>query len=81
MRSAPQNIGFSLVDQNGQLGDLGSELIGHLAPLGAGHFGILLGKGGAEPTKRNTINAAKVLVLILLPHAVPVHAAQLQPPL
>ena len=43
-----QNIGFGLVHQSGQLGDLGPELIGHLAPLGAGHFGILLGKGGGD---------------------------------
>ena len=43
-----QNIGFGLIHQGGKLGDLGPELIGHLAPLGAGHFGILLGEGGGD---------------------------------
>jgi hypothetical protein len=43
-----ENIGFSLVHQGGKLGDLGPELISHLAPLGAGHVGILLGKGSGD---------------------------------
>src|SRR5215470_11397743 len=34
--------------QDGELCHLGSELIGYLAPLGAGHFGILLGEGGGD---------------------------------
>src|SRR5690349_6958042 len=43
-----ENTGFSLVHQGGKLGDLGSELISHLAPLGRGHVGILLGKGSGD---------------------------------
>jgi hypothetical protein len=41
------------IHQGGELGDLGSELIGHLAPLGAGHFGIFLGKGGGDEGARH----------------------------
>src|ERR1700731_3348717 len=36
------------------LGDLGSELIGHLAPLGARHFSIFLGKGGGDEGSNDT---------------------------
>jgi hypothetical protein len=43
-----EDIGFGLVHQRCQFGDLRSELIGNLAPLQAGHFGILLGKGGGD---------------------------------
>src|SRR6266446_4600151 len=32
----------------GQLGDLGADLIGDLAPLAASGFGIPLGKGGGD---------------------------------
>jgi hypothetical protein len=41
-----KNIGFGLIP--GKLGDLGPELISHLPPLGAGHFGILVGKDGGD---------------------------------
>src|SRR5262249_2734277 len=49
-----KNIGFGLVHQRGQFGDFGSELIGHLAPLQAGHVGVLLGKGGGDKGGNDT---------------------------
>ena len=43
-----ENIGFGLIHQDGELCHLGSELIGHLRPLAAGHFSVFLGKGGGD---------------------------------
>jgi hypothetical protein len=43
-----EHVGLGRVHQHRQLGDLGPELIGNLAPLQAGHFGVLLGKGGGN---------------------------------
>ena len=43
-----EDIGFGLVHQGGELCNLGPELIGDLAPLGAGYFGVLLGEGGGD---------------------------------
>jgi hypothetical protein len=43
-----QHVGFDLVHEGGELGDLGAELVGDLAPLGAGGFGVLLGEGGGD---------------------------------
>ena len=43
-----QHVGLGLVHEVGQLGRLGAELIGHLAPLGLGGLGVLLGKGGGD---------------------------------
>ena len=43
-----ENIGFGLVHQDCKLCHLGSELIGHLTPLGAGHFSVFLGEGGGD---------------------------------
>ena len=43
-----QHVGLGLVHEVGQLGRLGAELIGHLAPLGRGGLGVLLGKGGGD---------------------------------
>ena len=43
-----EDIGFGFVHQCGELGHLGPELIGDLAPLGSGHLGILLGEGGGD---------------------------------
>ena len=43
-----QHVGLDLIHERGELGDLGSELIGDLAPLGAGGLGILLGEGGCD---------------------------------
>ena len=49
-----ENIGFGLVHQDGKLCHLWSELIGHLAPLEAGHFGVLLGKRGGDEGGNDT---------------------------
>ena len=49
-----ENIGFGLIHQDGELCHLGSELIGHLAPLEAGHFGVLLGKSGGDEGGNDT---------------------------
>jgi hypothetical protein len=49
-----EHIGFGLVHQDGKLCHLGSDLIGHLTPLGAGHFSILLGKGGGDEGGNDT---------------------------
>ena len=43
-----QHVGLGLVHQVRQLGHLGAELVGHLAPLGLGGHGILLGEGGGD---------------------------------
>ena len=43
-----QHVGFGLVHQGGQLGDLGSDLIGDLTPLAPRGFGIFLGKRGGD---------------------------------
>ena len=43
-----EHVGFCLVHQGCQLGDLGSDLIGDLAPLATSGFGIFLGKCGGN---------------------------------
>ena len=49
-----ENIGFGLVHQEGELCHLGSELIGHLTPLGAGHFSVFLSEGGGDERGNDT---------------------------
>jgi hypothetical protein len=49
-----EDIGFGLIHQRRQLCNLGPELIGDLAPLQAGHFGVLLGKGGGDEGSDDT---------------------------
>jgi hypothetical protein len=49
-----ENIGFGLIHQHGELCHLGSELIGHLTPLGAGRFSVFLGKGGGDEGGNDT---------------------------
>jgi len=41
-------VGFGLVHQRGELWHFRTQLIGDLAPLGAGSLGILLNEGGAD---------------------------------
>jgi len=43
-----EHIGFGLVHQPRQFCDLGPKLISDLAPLQAGHLGVLLGKRGGN---------------------------------
>ena len=43
-----------MIHQEGKLCHLGSELIGHLTPLGAGHFGVFLGKRGGDEGSDDT---------------------------
>ncbi|MDA9513040.1 hypothetical protein XI04_08180 [Bradyrhizobium sp. CCBAU 11430] len=40
-----EHVGLGLVEKTDKLGQLGAELIGDLAPLGASGLGIVLGKG------------------------------------
>ena len=49
-----EDIGFRLIHQCRQLCDLGPELISNLAPLEAGHFGVLLGEGGGDEGSDDT---------------------------
>src|SRR5467141_1108067 len=49
-----ENIGFGLIHQRGKLCHLGSELIGHLTPLGAGHFGVFLSEGSGDEGGNDT---------------------------
>ena len=44
-----ENIGFGIVHQGGEFWNPWPGLIGNLAPLLAGGFGIVLGEGGADP--------------------------------
>ena len=44
-----ENIGLGIVHQGGEPWHAWSGLIGDLAPLLAGGFGIVLGEGGADP--------------------------------
>ena len=44
-RHVGEHIGLGLVEEAGQLRQLGTELIRNLAPLGSGCLGIVLGKG------------------------------------
>ena len=37
-----------MIQQGGELGDLGPELVGDAAPLGRGLLGIVLGEGGGD---------------------------------
>jgi len=41
-------VGFGLVQDGGELGHLGADLIGDSAPLAAGRFGRLLCEGGGD---------------------------------
>jgi hypothetical protein len=43
-----QHVVLDLVHEGGELGHLGAELVGDLAPLGAGGLGVLLGKRGCD---------------------------------
>ena len=47
-RHIGQYIGLGLVEEAGELGQLGAELVGTLAPLRLGRLGIVLGKGGGD---------------------------------
>lgn len=41
-------IGLRFVEEAGELGELGAELVGDLSPLGVCGLGIVLGKGGGD---------------------------------
>ena len=43
-----QDVGLGLVEEAGELGQLGPQLIGDPAPLGLGGVGVVLGEGGAD---------------------------------
>ena len=43
-----EHVGLGFIQEGGELGQLGSQLIGDLAPLSAGGRGIVLGKGGRD---------------------------------
>ena len=43
-----EDVVLGFVHENCQLGHLGPELVGDLAPLGLGAVGVLLGEGGGD---------------------------------
>ena len=43
-----EHVLLGLVQQRGELGQLGPDLVGDLAPLGPGGVGIVLGEGGGD---------------------------------
>jgi hypothetical protein len=43
-----QHVGLGVVHQDGELRELGAELVGDVAPLLAGSFGVVLGEGGGH---------------------------------
>lgn len=43
-----EHVGFGLVQERGELRQLGAELIGDLAPLRSGGLGVVLGEGRAD---------------------------------
>lgn len=47
-RHIGQHIGLGLVEEAGKLGQLGTELVGDLAPLHFSGLGIVLGKRGGD---------------------------------
>ena len=49
-----ENIGFGLIHQESDLCYPGSELIGHLTSLAAGHFSVFLGKRGGDEGSDDT---------------------------
>ena len=55
-----EHIGLGLVEEAGKLGQLGTELVGDLAPLGASGLGIVLGgSGNGEQIAANTVPGAR----------------------
>jgi hypothetical protein len=47
-RHVGEHILFCLVQKGGELGQLGSQLVGDLAPLSSGAFSVVLGEGGGN---------------------------------
>ena len=43
-----ENVLLGLVQERGELGQLGADLVGDLAPLGLGGVGMILGEGGGD---------------------------------
>ena len=43
-----EDVLLGLVEQGGELGQLGPDLVGDLAPLGLGGVGMVLGEGGGD---------------------------------
>jgi hypothetical protein len=46
-----EDVLLGLVEQGGQLRQLGPDLVGHLAPLGFGGVGMILGKGSGDASQ------------------------------
>ena len=47
-----EHVLLGLVQQRGELGQLGPDLVGDLAPLGLGGVGMVLGEGGGDEGRR-----------------------------
>ena len=45
---ASGHVSFGVVEEAGELGHLGAELVGDFPPLGASGFGVILGKRGGD---------------------------------
>src|SRR5487761_2742753 len=45
---ASGHVSFGVVEEAGELGQLGAELVGDFPPLGASGFGVILGKRGGD---------------------------------
>ena len=43
-----EHVGLGFIHEDGKLGQFGPELVGNLAPLSPGGFGIVLGKSGGN---------------------------------
>ncbi len=43
-----EHVRLGLVEEGGELGQLGAHLVGDLAPLGAGGVGMILREGGGD---------------------------------
>ncbi len=48
-----QHAGLGLINEGGELGHLGPDLVGHRAPLGAGGFGCVLREGVGDDGRDN----------------------------